>query len=60
MNKDRIFKHIEWLLDQSIGIWNRKETKNYELADKYYNEAIALKSEHFPEENNLTNEIKNC
>ena len=59
MNKDRMFKHICWLLDQSTEIWTKKDQNNYELADKQYNEAVGLIEIHFPTID-LTNETKNC
>jgi len=54
---DILFNKAFRLLDKAIKIWNTKDRKNYEYAEKCYRQAIEIRDAHFDNKKELTEDL---
>jgi hypothetical protein len=54
---DQVFAKACRLLDKATKIWETKDIKNYDMAEKFYAEAVFLKEYHFDNKKELTEDL---
>ena len=57
MTTDQVFAKASRLLDKATKIWETKDKKNYDMAEKFYAEAVFLKEYHFDNKKELTEDL---
>lgn len=53
MTSDMAFEKSIILLQKAIDIWENKIKDKYELAERYYQQAVAIRDEHFPDKKEI-------